>query len=97
MPMVRWVARHALPNGLLKNNGHKNTDTQHPLPDFYLQNTCKFAVQYPRPGSPRWPWEPCRKTAESSCTFFLRYPGTHPVMSTWRSTERYRLGGRFVV
>src|SRR5438132_1301298 len=24
---------------------HKHTDTGHPFPDFYLQNTCKFAVQ----------------------------------------------------
>ena len=26
-------------------NDHKYTDTGYPLPDFYLQNICKFAVQ----------------------------------------------------
>ena len=26
------------------NNDHKHTDTRHPLPDFSLHNTCKFAL-----------------------------------------------------
>src|SRR5262245_34409462 len=29
----------------LTQNAHKHTDTRPPLPDFSLQNTCKFAVQ----------------------------------------------------
>jgi len=29
----------------LPPNAHKHTDTRHPLPEFFLQNTCKFAVQ----------------------------------------------------
>ena len=28
-----------------QENDHKHTDLGHPLPDFCLQNTCKFAVQ----------------------------------------------------
>jgi hypothetical protein len=28
-----------------QNCGHKHMYTGHPLPDFYLQNTCKFAVK----------------------------------------------------
>ena|SRR2546421_7806415 len=28
----------------LTRNDHKHTDTGHPLPDFSLQNTCKFAI-----------------------------------------------------
>ena len=27
------------------NRREKHTDTRHPLPDFYLQSTCKFAGQ----------------------------------------------------
>jgi hypothetical protein len=44
MPMVLAVARQALSHGPLTTNAPKHTDTNHLLPDFYLQNTCKFAV-----------------------------------------------------
>jgi hypothetical protein len=44
MPILPWVARQALPHVPLTQNDPKHTDTRHPLPDFYLQNTCKFAV-----------------------------------------------------
>src|SRR5438552_2302952 len=37
-------SRQALPHGPLTRNDHKHTDTGHPLPDFYLQNTCKYAL-----------------------------------------------------
>jgi hypothetical protein len=29
-----------------QNNTHKHTDLGHLLPDFSLQNTCKFALQF---------------------------------------------------
>ena len=35
----------ALPHGPLTQNDPKHTDMRHPLPDFYLHNTCKFALQ----------------------------------------------------
>ena len=45
MPIVPSVARQALSHGPLTTNAPKHTDTSHLLPDFSLQNTCKFAVQ----------------------------------------------------
>jgi hypothetical protein len=45
MPILTGVARQALPNAPLTTDGHKHTYTRHPLPDLYLQNTCKFAVK----------------------------------------------------
>jgi hypothetical protein len=45
LPILPWSARQALTKVPLTNNARKHTDTGHPLPDFYLQNTCKFAVQ----------------------------------------------------
>jgi len=45
LPIVRWRARHAVTHGPFTRNDHKHTDTGHPLPDVYLQNTCKFAIQ----------------------------------------------------
>ncbi len=34
-----------MPHAPLIQDGHKHTDTGHSLPDFYLQNTCKFAAK----------------------------------------------------
>ena len=45
MLILPWIARQALPHGPLVNVDHKHTDTGHPLPEFYLQTTCKFAGQ----------------------------------------------------
>ena len=44
-PILSCVARQALLHVPLTNNDHKHTDTGHSLPDFYLQDTCKFAIQ----------------------------------------------------
>jgi hypothetical protein len=45
MTILPCVVRQALPNVPLINNAYKYMDTGHPLPDFYLQNTCKFVLQ----------------------------------------------------
>ena len=45
MPLLPWVTRQALPHGPLNNYAHKHRDTGPLLPDFSLQNTCKFAAQ----------------------------------------------------
>jgi hypothetical protein len=45
MPLLPWVAPQALPHGVLTKNASKHTYIGHSLPDFYLQNTCKFATQ----------------------------------------------------
>jgi len=44
-PVLTWVAWQAWPYAPLTKDGHQYTDTGYPLPDFYLQNTCKFAVK----------------------------------------------------
>src|SRR5256885_15841347 len=44
-PILPCGAQQAFPNGPHTNNDHKHTAPGPPLPDFYLQNTCKFAVQ----------------------------------------------------
>jgi hypothetical protein len=31
----------------LTQDGNKHTHTEHPLPDFYLRNTCKFTAKWP--------------------------------------------------
>ena len=45
LPIVPWVARPAFLPVTLTNTDHKYSDTGHPLPDFYLRNTCKFVLQ----------------------------------------------------
>jgi hypothetical protein len=45
MLIVPWIARQALPHGPLVNEDYKHTDTGQPLPEFYLQTTCKFTAQ----------------------------------------------------
>jgi hypothetical protein len=83
MPIVPWVARQALPNVPLTQNDHKHTDTRHPLPDFSLQNTCKFAVQ-----AAAWitalatgATQKNARVLKSSSIFSLRYSRAQPVMS----------------
>ncbi len=46
MPPLPWGARHTLPNSPLTQDEYKHTYIGHPLPDFYLQNTCKFALPF---------------------------------------------------
>jgi hypothetical protein len=45
MLLLPGVAPPALPPSPLTGNAHKHTYLNHPLPDFYLQNTCQFAVK----------------------------------------------------
>ena len=45
LPIVPGGARQGCPHIPLARNGHKHTELGHPLPDFSLQNTCKFAVR----------------------------------------------------
>src|SRR5262245_22801890 len=40
-PRSQWTRPFL--NVPLTQNAPKHTDTRYPLPDFYLQNTCKFA------------------------------------------------------
>jgi hypothetical protein len=44
-PILSCGTRQALPHVPLTNNEHKYTNTGHSLPEFCLQNTCKFAIQ----------------------------------------------------
>jgi len=41
--ILTYVAPQELPQTPPTNDGNKDTYTGHPLHDFYLQNTCKFA------------------------------------------------------
>jgi hypothetical protein len=43
--ILTYVAPQELPQAPPTNDGNKDTYTGHPLHDFYLQNTCKFAVE----------------------------------------------------
>src|SRR5262249_32746964 len=45
MPVLPWGARPECPHAPFTKDGYKHTDTGHLLPDFSLQNTCKFAVR----------------------------------------------------
>jgi hypothetical protein len=45
LPVLPWVVRQALLNVPLTNNDQKHTAPGPLMPDFSLQNTCKFAVK----------------------------------------------------
>ena len=55
--IVPCVARQDLPNASLTRDGNKHMYIGHPLPDFYLQNTCKF------PAKPVIAWRPVARPA----------------------------------
>src|SRR5262245_18170057 len=45
MSILSRIVRQEVPNSSLTKDGNKLTYTGYPLPDLYLQNTCKFAVK----------------------------------------------------
>ena len=68
----------------LTGNDHKHIDTGHPLPDFYLQNTCKFAI----PSVAQFIALQCPRT------FYPRFRTTHVSLSNfWAPIQSLCKGG----
>src|SRR5205085_5813294 len=83
MPIVLWVVRQELQHTSLTKDGHKYTYTSPPLPEFYLQITCKLAAKSPAyrsllPGGCRSPPRTCASTARGCVRNAARPCATPP-------------------